>query len=49
MVAHLATREGRREWRADVNADGTLCAWQANDSPVTRVADLDAALAFAPA
>lgn len=49
MVAHIATPEGRREWRADVDVDGTLRAWQPSIPPVTRVADLDVALEFAPA
>jgi len=49
MVAHLADRKGRREWRAEVTADGALGRWEPVGVPVTRIADLEAAFALVPA
>lgn len=49
MVAHIAGRDGHREWRADVDGEGRLGDWQPTATPVTRVADFDAAMELAPA
>jgi hypothetical protein len=49
MVAHIATKKGRREWRAEVSEDGTLDAWAPVRVPVTRVVDVESALRLSPA
>lgn len=49
MVAHIAGRDGRREWHATVDSEGALGDWQPTANPVTRVADFDAAMELSPA